>query len=464
MESPAQAGQSVSAPHRGGADVNKDEFPYAIENPAPSRSSVHTRIIFIFFMISTASMYGRMKSLGRNLLLSQWERPRHSVDDSMAVTGLFSGIGGFELAFSQVGYETNLLVDVDPAARSVLKIRFPNVEIRSDVRELSKLPPDTTIVTAGFPCQNLSMAGDKTGISGSKSGVVEKLFDLIATPRPLTVIIENVYFMLQLDSGRAMEWLVEQFEFLDYHWAYRVIDTMGFGLPQRRRRVYMVACRDTDPRQILFADNDEVVTKTSSPDLSRPLGFYWTEGQSGIGFTVDGIPPLKAGSALGIPSPPAVLFPDGEVLTPSLQSCEALQGFPVGWTDVTRDDAGNLGRNPEWRMVGNAVSVPVVQWIAKRIKSPGIAPELSAKMIECGSRWPQAAWNVGEGRVGIMAGDKPVSTKSRSISRFRNSSWSRLSDRAMDGFIRRAEKGGLRMPEKFLDTLRNAERKTSKAA
>ena len=382
----------------------------------------------------------------------------------MAVTGLFSGIGGFELGFSQVGFETNLLVDVDPAARSVLKTRFPDVEIRSDVRGLSDLPSDTTIVTAGFPCQNLSMAGDKTGISGSKSGVVEKLFDLIATPRPLIVVIENVYFMLQLDSGRAMEWLVEQFERLDYHWAYRVVDTMGFGLPQRRRRVYMVACRDTDPRQILFADNNEVAKKTSSPDLRHPLGFYWTEGQSGIGFTVDGIPPLKAGSALGIPSPPAVLFPDGEVLTPSLQSCEELQGFPVGWTDAASDDRRNFGRNPEWRMVGNAVSVPVVRWVAKRIKSPGVLAAFSAKTIKCGSRWPQAAWNTGEGRVGILAGDKPISLKPRSISWFRNSSWSRLSDRAMDGFIRRAEKGGLRMPDKFLDTLRNAERKVPKAA
>src|SRR4051812_29625018 len=58
-----------------------------------------------------------------------------------------------------------------------------------------------------------------------------------------TVVVENVYFMLQLDRGNAMRWLVEQFEALQYKWAYRVIDTMSFGLPQRRRRVYMVASR-----------------------------------------------------------------------------------------------------------------------------------------------------------------------------------------------------------------------------
>ena len=378
----------------------------------------------------------------------------------MSVAGLFSGIGGFELAFSQAGFKTNLLVEIDPAARAVLKARFPDVQMRSDIRDLSDLPSDTTIVTAGFPCQNLSMAGDKAGISGSKSGVVEKLFELIARPGALTVVIENVYFMLQLDSGRAMEWLVDRFESLGYHWAYRVVDSMGFGLPQRRRRVYMIACRDMDPRRVLFADN-ESLTKTSSPSLKDPLGFYWTEGRSGIGLTVDGIPPLKAGSALGIPSAPAVLFPDGEVLMPSLQSCEELQGFPAGWTDVVGGDAG---RNPEWRMVGNAVSVPVARWVAERVKTPGTTLDFPETAIERDGRWPEAGWNVGEGRVGIAASETPVATEVPSISRFRDPSWSRLSNRAMDGFIRRAEEGGLRMPDKFLDALRKAKRKVPKAA
>ena len=379
---------------------------------------------------------------------------------TMSVAGLFSGIGGFELAFSQAGFKTNLLVEIDPAARAVLKARFPDVEMRSDIRDLSDLPSDTTIVTAGFPCQNLSMAGDKAGISGSKSGVVEKLFELIARPGALTVVIENVYFMLQLDSGRAMEWLVDRFESLGYHWAYRVVDSMGFGLPQRRRRVYMIACRDMDPRRVLFADN-ESLTKASSPSLKDPLGFYWTEGRSGIGLTVDGIPPLKAGSALGIPSAPAVLFPDGEVLMPSLQSCEELQGFPAGWTDVLGGDAG---KNPEWRMVGNAVTVPVARWVAGRVKAPGTTLDFPETAIERDGRWPEAGWNVGEGRVGIAASETPVTMKVPSISRFRDPSWSRLSNRAMDGFIRRAEEGRLRMPDKFLDALRKAKRKVPKAA
>lgn len=376
----------------------------------------------------------------------------------MAVTGLFAGIGGFELAFSQAGFETGLLVENDPSAGAVLKARFPHIELHTDVLTLKGIPSDTTILTAGFPCQNLSMAGDKSGITGSKSGVVWKMFELIARSRTPVVVIENVYFMLQLDSGKGMQWLVDRFEELGYQWAYRVLDTMGFGLPQRRRRVYFVASLDLDPRSVLFADEAPTLG-LPKPDLKKPLGFYWTEGRSGVGFTIDGIPPLKVGSALGIPSAPAVLFPDGEVLTPSLETCERLQGFTPGWTIV--DAQHSATRNPKWRLVGNAVTVPVAKWVAERLKSPGVILDFVRVPLNGQSRWPDAAWNVGRGRFGIKASDKPISMIGPSISEFRDSSWMKLSDRALDGFITRANEGGLWMPKGFLSALRKADRKVT---
>jgi DNA (cytosine-5)-methyltransferase 1 len=304
------------------------------------------------------------------------------------------------------------------------------------------------------------MAGDKSGIGGGKSGIVEKMFELIEKSRVPTVVIENVYFLLQLDRGNGMRWLVDQFELFGYSWAYRVLDTMGFGLPQRRRRVYLVASLITDPRTVLFSDETPakaVVART----LEKPLGFYWTEGRSGVGFTVDGIPPLKVGSSVGIPSAPAVLFPDGEVLMPSLSGCERLQGFPVGWTTVLEHQ---LGRKPEWRMIGNAVSIPVARWVAERLKAPGVVGDFGETPIVEGKKWPDAAWNVGYGRVGAIASDHPIQVPWRSIEDFRDASWTRLSDRALDGFIRRAEEGGLKLPSGFLDALKAAERKSSRAA
>lgn len=373
----------------------------------------------------------------------------------MSVTGLFAGIGGFELAFSRAGLDTEMLVEVDPAANLVLASQFPDVEMHTDVVDLIDLPSSTSILTAGFPCQNLSMAGDKSGIEGSKSGVVRKMFELIEKSTVPLVVIENVYFMLQLDSGKGMEWLVDQFERLNYRWAYRVLDTMGFGLPQRRRRVYFVASRDVDPRMILFADETDLPT-LPKPNLSVPLGFYWTEGKSGVGITIDGIPPLKVGSSLGIPSAPAVLFPDGEVLMPSLRACERLQGFPPGWSDAA---VNGEKKDPRWRLVGNSVSVPVARWVAERINTPAEVSEFELTEAVAWKRWPDAAWNVEGRRVGVNASDRPTLTELPSISQFRDETWTRLSDRALNGFISRAVAGGLKMPEGFIAALLKATRK-----
>src|SRR4051794_2814506 len=120
----------------------------------------------------------------------------------MSIVGLFAGIGGLELGFAQAGFQTALLSEIDPAARAILQRRFPHAEVVGDVAELAALPRETTLVTAGFPCQNLSMAGDKRGIDGTKSGIISELFRLIERAEVPFVVIENVYFMLQLDRGR----------------------------------------------------------------------------------------------------------------------------------------------------------------------------------------------------------------------------------------------------------------------
>ena len=169
--------------------------------------------------------------------------------------------------------------------------------------------------------------------------------------------------------------------------------TMGFGLPQRRRRVYFVAAREIDPREVLFADENIRVSEPIKPTLDNPLGFYWTEGRSGVGITVDGIPPLKGGSTIGIPSAPAVLFPDGAVLMPDLSACERLQGFKRGWTSSS--DAGTGTRRAEWRLLGNAVSVPVAAWVAARIAAPQSYLQLDSRPIETGGAGPMPHTTIG---------------------------------------------------------------------
>ena len=366
----------------------------------------------------------------------------------MKTVGLFAGIGGFEIAFAKAGFETVLLAENDAAARLVLSNRFPGTELLGDVLELKSLPSETDILCAGFPCQNLSMAGNKSGIRGSKSSVVDHLFRLLEGVRVPVVVIENVYFMLHLERGRAMDYLLERFERLHYKWAYRLLDTMAFGLPQRRRRVYLIAALNIDPRRVLLAD-DAGPLELRKPSIDRPIGFYWTEGRSGVGFARDAIPPLKGGSGIGIPSAPAVLFPDGFVGTPPIEIAEKLQGFPAGWSQASSEVRNNV----RWKLLGNAVSVPVAEWVAKRLSSPGDWYVEDSEVLKNGQKWPSAAFNIGDGRYSVNVSTAPRTVEPLSIECFRDQPWVGLSPRAATGFLRRARQGNLKFPHGFLDAI-----------
>jgi DNA (cytosine-5)-methyltransferase 1 len=376
-----------------------------------------------------------------------------------SVVGLYAGIGGFELGFDELGHRPLVLADKDEHCRSVLEKRFSRAKIEADVADLAEIPAAARIVTAGFPCQNLSMAGDKSGLSGSKSGDIRHLFELLRLGGRPTLAIENVYFMLHLDRGAAMKSLVKDLEALGYHWAYRVVNTASFGLPQRRRRVFLIASTTLDPREVLFAD-EAGATPKSVANIDRPIGFYWTEGRRGMGLAVDGIPPLKVASGLGIPSTPAVLCPDGEVLTPGIEVCEVLQGFPRGWTDL---DFGTK-RSPRWSMVGNAVSVPAARWLAGRLDAPGEMLALPTRRLSGEATWPDAAYGNSNGHFTVEASERPSNVTAPSIETYRDASWKPLSARALRGYLSRAREGGLRFPEGFLDALDKAlvrqERKT----
>ena len=366
----------------------------------------------------------------------------------MRVSGLYAGIGGFELGLARAGHDTLLLCESNDRAQAVLRRRFPNVDLVDDVDHLDRLPKGTEIVAAGFPCQNLSMAGDKSGLSGPKSRVVERLFDLLERDRAPWVMIENVYFMLHLAKGAAMEHILSRLETLGYRWAYRVVDSRAFGLAQRRRRVFIVASNAADPRDVLLAD-DAPDPRWPAIDLGRPTAFYWTEGRTGHGLTADAIPPLKAGSGIGIPSPPAVLLPTGRVVTPTIEVIERLQGFPARWTWTKSRNAHRY----RWHLVGNAVSVPVSRWLGQRLSKPEPYDASIDAPMDPSARWPRAAWYMGSDRHAASISEYPVRKRPGRLSAFATHTWPDLSTRALTGFVRRAHEGRLRYPEGFLEAL-----------
>ena len=248
----------------------------------------------------------------------------------MKVAGLFAGIGGIELGLEQAGFTTSMLCEIDPRAQAVLAHRFPRVRIEADVRTLSRLSREIDLVTAGFPCQDLSQAGNTHGIFGQRSGLIQSVFRLIGDSKPPWVIIENVPFLLRLDGGRGIAYVTQSLEHLGYRWAYRLVDTRAFGLPHRRERVFLLGSRTEDPAGYLLSEDRSMPVPEHRDTVAH--GFYCTEGTRGLGWAVDSVPTIKGGSAVGIPSPPASLFAYGRFATPEIRDAERLQVFPINWT------------------------------------------------------------------------------------------------------------------------------------
>lgn len=371
------------------------------------------------------------------------------------VCSLFSGIGGFERGLSRTGFEPILMCENDPAAQAVLQSKFPDCGLEADVRKISKIPY-CDVLTAGWPCQDLSQAGKTAGFSGARSGLVSEVFRLIQASKrkPQFVILENVAFALHLDSGNAVKRVTKALEELGYNWAYRILDTRGFGLPQRRRRLFIIGALREDSRRILF---DGIANEcTATLERPRQVGFYWTEGNRGLGWSPEAIPPLKGGSSFSIPSPPAIWQRhSGSFFAPSIADAERLQGFPKNWTIAAAEtEAGSKSR---WRLVGNAVSVPVIEWLGRRINYV-VGHEAADKKYEFQTKKSKSP-NLGFGGPKIHAeyyaikSEWPSRQKVVALTDFRMADPVPLSQRAAGGFLRRFKESSLKKDPDFLRDL-----------
>lgn len=391
--------------------------------------------------------------------------------ESLKIAGLFAGIGGIEIGLHDAGHETHFLCEIDDEARAVLAAWYArqgvtlgaDMPFEKDVVQAAKkrLPEGIDIVAGGFPCQDLSQAGRTAGIGGVRSGLAESMMAMVErvpkSKRPRWILIENVSFMLRLDRGAAMSFLVQRLEELGYSWAYRVVDTRSFGLPQRRQRVILLAGRVEDPRGVLFADDQGA--PPPDDEEGKAVGFYWTEGTRGIGWAPNSVPTLKGGSGVGIPSPPAIWLPDNRFVTPNILSAERLQGFPIGHTKAARQVHERTGERARWRLLGNAVSVNVAKWVGRRLRRPGV---FEREHVLFTNGWPVAAFGgPGQQRRAVLdLGLFPVKKKLPDLTDFLSYRGElqvdTLSYRAMRGFCARyvSDSSNLQFRPKFFGAMK----------
>jgi DNA (cytosine-5)-methyltransferase 1 len=365
----------------------------------------------------------------------------------------------------RAGFRHLLLCESDSWRRGVLAERFPGVPIADDVRDVGHSPGraprgegqdaiagrggacaaarpvaddleagrelhadgrDATVglLCGGFPCQDLSVAGQRRGLAGDRSSLFYEFARVAETLRPGWLLVENVPGLLSSDGGRDFGIVLGTLADLGYGLAWRILDSRHFGVPQRRRRVFIVGrLADRDPRaaadragQVLAVgtrcpghsqargeagedvavaslsglgsggpdDNDgqggrgpeetliaDTLTSGSHPGSNMPgrrreddtniVAFHPTGGgEKGLSATENETPGggFGNGGAVGIT--------DGAMvrrLTPV--ECERLQGFPDHWTRVP-DNAPDSRR---YAALGDAVTVPVAEWIGRRIRS-----------------------------------------------------------------------------------------------
>lgn len=352
---------------------------------------------------------------------------------------LFTGIGGFDIAFERAGFETAWQCEIDPHASRVLETHWPTVTRYGDVTTLTN-PEPVDVVTFGSPCQDLSVAGKRAGLDGERSGLFFEAMRVIREMREVTngryptfALWENVPGAFSSNHGLDFAVVIDavaELGAVDICW--RVLDARFFGVPQRRRRIFLVAdfggeragdvlfeftrlwwdsaaCGTTgegftgilatsvrgtgDGHNNIVAnplgahhrrddlDNDTYVIQDGTsqhgvyvPDIvPQAMSSKWAKQSSGpagdetanlVSYIPESVSTLSGGShpggLNGQDAERQAIAPMGRVrrLTPT--ECERLQGFPDGWTAGQSD-------SHRYRQLGNAVAVPVAQWIAQRM-------------------------------------------------------------------------------------------------
>jgi len=273
----------------------------------------------------------------------------------MKYVDLFSGIGGFHLAMESFNFECVMACEKDLHARKtylanygkdypyLYEDRFPEDITKIDI----SIMPDFDILCAGFPCQAFSQAGKQRGFEDTRGTLFFNVANILKTKKPSIFILENVKNLLLHDSGKTFSIIKNTLQELGYFIHYKVLNTAHYGLPQPRKRIYIVG---------FLKENN-----FKWPE-SKPLQFTMSDILGGecnreIGYT------LRCGGRM---SPindkhnwDGFIVDNKEHRLTIKEACK-MQGFPDNFIFP-------VSNNQAMKQIGNSVSVPVIQAIINNI-------------------------------------------------------------------------------------------------
>ena len=271
---------------------------------------------------------------------------------------LFAGIGGFDLGFERAGWKTKWQVEINPINRAVLADRFPDAQRFEDVRECgSQNLAKVDCITAGFPCQDISIAGNtkadksRNGLKGARSGLYREALRIIEEIQPTWVVLENVAQLLASNDCRDIAQIIQDLAQRNYLGFLRVLDAQYFGIPQRRRRVFLVAGLGRQPSLEFLADS-KAVDAIPSTFAAREVA------RSEESFAGNTLAANDVRCRLQLGCEVLVAEENGWDQMVERERRSALHGIPLGLDDE------NLA---ERFAAGNAVAPAVAEWIAKKL-------------------------------------------------------------------------------------------------
>ena len=268
---------------------------------------------------------------------------------------LFAGIGGFRLGMERAGHQCIGSCEWDKHARETYKKNFGSYPEYNDVKDLHPQSlPYFDVLCAGFPCQAFSHAGKRRGFEDTRGTIFFEIIRIARERKPRYLFLENVKGLLHHDKRRTFRTILASLDELGYDAEWRVFNSKEFT-GQNRERVFIVAhLRGERTRQVFTIRENN--TQIRKPQQTEPQAISVENTKAnGRRIKPPGFPSFTLSRNCGIGVKINNIYRYFTV-----KECERLQGFPDNWTIGSDTQRKN--------QIGNAVTVDVVEYIAKELR------------------------------------------------------------------------------------------------